>query len=677
MKANSNVRSANPVAGRLDRNRWGLTNICRALSIAAFQFLFISGAGAAACPLMYCAIDLKFSTQQYSGCDTLEACLKFGRSSVKWARWRDGHYSLFDVEKPAITDLGLLLEPKAANYLRYSRDLTNPAWSKANVVATKTAVGIDNAANAATTLTATRENGAVSQAISLGEGQRSLSLFMRRRTGAGLVSISYDGGATFIPCSLTQEFQRFSAGLDALKNPEVVIRLDVAGDSIDVDFVQVEDQRFVTSPILTEAEAPVLRSADQSSIVGSAVAPLNSGSFSFVIEGEGTEPREYGRAPVEIIAGQTASFFTVPSLSKLVMMHHREIGKDMYAPLGWGISPLLAQGSMARHFKFAASSSEAKGTSLVADGGPIVRHTKGVGKEDSSWRLGADGLYSGYLARLTIWNAKLEDETLQWLTRVDIPAANIADARRGLKNLAVRDRVNLNGGLYEVQSGIQNEPVTGTHAAQISPGGNYLKFNMFANNAWAIDGSDPADGTERVELSGSVPGSTARFLGNETDSIWVSDAFYIEKGDPITTDWVTLGQIHDRVGIGPVLAFSLRHGDYMAVGILGEGFYKTIGKYPITRGKWYNRVFNVKFNQAGDGFVKVWINGTKVADYHGKTGNANTQYYYWKFGIYRSHASEYMAVRYANVRTGSADLSALIANPDPLPNEVCDDGSSC
>jgi hypothetical protein len=95
----------------------------------------------------------------------------------------------------------------------------------------------------------------------------------------------------------------------------------------------------------------------------------------------------------------------------------------------------------------------------------------------------------------------------------------------------------------------------------------------------------------------------------------VSDSFYIEKGDPITTDWVTLGQIHDRAGIGPVLAFSLRHGDYLTVGILGEGFYKRIG--------------------------------------------------------------EYMAVRYANVRTGSADLSALIANPDPLPKEICDDGSSC
>lgn len=676
MKANSNARIGNSVAVKLDKNRRGLVNLCSALSIAAFHLLFAAGAAAAACPLMYCTVDLNFSTQQYSGCGALESCLKFGRSSVKWARWRDGHYSLFDAEKPAITDLGLLLEPKAANYLRYSRDLTNPAWSKASVVATKTAMGIDNAANAATTLTATGENGSVSQAISLGEGQRSLSLFMRRRTGTGSISISYDGGATYIPCSLTPEFQRFSAALDVLKDPKVVIRLDVEGDSIDVDFVQLEDQRFVTSPILTEAEAPVIRSADQSSVVGSAVAPLNSGSFSFVIEGEGTEPREFGRAPVEIIGGQTASFFTVPSLSKLVMMHHREAGKDIYAPLGWGVSSLLAQGSMAKHFKFAASSSNAKGTSLVADGGPVVRHDKGIGKEDGPWRLGADGRYSGFLTRLTIWNAKLEDETLQWLTRVDIPAATI-DTRLELKNLAVRDRVDINGALYEVQSGIQNEPVTGTHAAQIGPGGNYLKFNMFANNAWAIDGSNPTDGTERVELSGSVPGSTARFLGNETDSIWISDAFYIEKGDPITTDWVTLGQIHDRVGIGPVLAFSLRHGDYLAVGILGEGFYKTIGKYPITRGKWYHRVFNVKFNQAGDGFVKVWINGSKVADYHGKTGNANTQYYYWKFGIYRSHASEYMAVRYANIRTGSTDLSALIANPDPIPKELCDEGSSC
>jgi Polysaccharide lyase len=643
-----------------------LTNFWRHILTSVVLWL-VPAAGAAACPLMYCTVDLDLSAQIYSGCETFADCLKFDRTSVKWASWRDGHYSSFNAGQPAITDFGLLVESDATNYVLYSRDLTNPAWRKANIAVTKFATGIDNAPRSASTLTATGANGVVSQAISLPEGQRSLSLFMRRRTGVGLVSISYDGGATFMPCALTHDFQRFSVASEALTNPEVVIRLQVEGDSVDVDFVQLEGDRVVTSPILTEG-APVGRTADHLSVTGKAVELLNTGTFSFLVEGEGTAPRTLNRTPAEIIGGQTASFFIVPILSKLVFVHHGKLDRNLYASLGWGISSLMAQGGMAKHFRFAASSSDAGGISLVGDDGAMVRDATGFGQGNGPWQLGgSSGQYNGFLTRFTIWGSKLEDQTLQWLTRVDIPPGTIANTELNWKNLAVRDTIDINGVSYEVQSGIQREPVTNTYPTQVNTVGNYMKFNMFANNAWAIDGPDPTDGTERVELSGNVSGSAARFQGPDVASIWMSDSFYIEKGDPITTDWVTLGQIHDRDGLGPVLGFSLRSGAYLSVDIIGEGFAKSIGRYPIARGTWYNRVFSVKFNQRGDGYVRVWINGAKVADYRGSTGNSMTQYYYWKFGIYRSHAPEYLAVRYANTRIGTSDLSALITAPDPLP----------
>ena len=651
--------------------------VSRTVIVMCSYLGFVVGANAA-CPLLYCLIDLDFAAGSYSGCAAFNSCIKFSRSTAKWARWQDGHYSAFEAQQPAITDLGILVEPRSTNFVRYSRDLTNSVWQKDNIAAAGRSVGADNAVDSATTLVATKPDGIISQAIAFPKGPGSLSLFLRRRHGTGRVSISYDGGASFMPCALTREFQRFSTASDVMENPNVAIRLEAEGDSIDVDFVQLEGQRIVTSPILTEAGAPVIRDADSLSLFGNAVGPLNSGTFSFVMEGGGAAPRSSSKRPAEIMGGQTASFFILPTSSKLVMTHHGRIKQDLDTLLGSGISSLLAQGSMAKHFKFAASSSDGMGVSLVADGGAVRRHAVGYGAGHGDWRLGGvDGLYSGFLTRLTIWNSKLDDRTLQSLTKVDIPAAEITDTDLTWTNLSVREKVVINGASYEVQSGIRKEPVTNTYPVQISSGGNYLKFHLFANNSWTMDSSDPIEGSERVELAGNLLGSSARFVSHDVDSIWVADSFYIEEGDPITTDWVTLGQIHDRVdraGVGPVLGFSLRSGEYLAVDAAGVG---NIGKYPIARGIWYNRVFSVKFDQSGEGYIKVWINGDKIADYHGNTGNAQTKYYYWKFGIYRSHAPEYIAVRYANMRIGSGSLSTLIAAPDPIPTHFCGEDRPC
>jgi hypothetical protein len=655
-----------------------LMTLPKRIPTAVFFCIGAVTAANAACPLMYCSVDLDFAAQSYSGCNSFSSCIKFSRAAVKWAKWRDGHYSLFAENQPAITDLGILIEPKAANFVRYSRDLTNPVWKKENAIAAKTAVGIDNAGNAATTITATKAFGIVSQTVAFAKAPLNFSLFMRRRTGIGSVSISYDGGVTFMPCALTREFQRFSTAAGSVENLTVAIRLESEGDAIDVDFVQVEEQHFLTSPILTEAEAPVVREADRSSLSGRAAELLNSGTFSFVLEGEGAAPRSSGKKPVEILGGQTAGFSFVPIAMKLAVTHHERIQKDLTASLGWGISPLLAQGSMAKHFKFAAASSDTAGMSFVADGGTIVRNSVGYGAGGGEWRLGGPaGVYNGFLKRLSIWNLKLDDHTLQFLSKVDIPPATITDTDLAWKNLSVRDEIIVNGAAYEVQNGIQKEPVTDTPAAQISTTGNFMKFHLFANNAWAMDKSDPIDGAERVELSGNVLGSSARFVGRDVDSIWIADAIYIDKGDPSTSDWVMLGQIHDRVdreSLGPVFSLSLRSGEYLTVDIPGAG---QIGSYPIARGVWYNRIFNLKFNQSGGGYIKVWINGTKVADFHGNTGNGQTKYYYWKYGIYRAYAPEYIGVRYANLRIGTDDLSALIAAPDPIPREFCRDDEGC
>jgi hypothetical protein len=237
--------------------------------------------------------------------------------------------------------------------------------------------------------------------------------------------------------------------------------------------------------------------------------------------------------------------------------------------------------------------------------------------------------------------------------------------------------VTINGVAYENQSGIHYDRFTDTYPAQSAADGALVKFNQFAGNTWAIDSLNPFKGSERVEFSGNPAKSRARFPGPESTSIWISDAIYVEKGDPTTTDWTTLGQIHDRVGVGPIFAISIRTGEYLTIDITTNKFVKTLGRMPLARGHWYRRVMNLKFNESSAGFIKVWIDGRQIVDYHGETGNADTQYYYWKFGIYRSHAPEYLAVRYANVRIGGEELAKKITDPDPIPTGFCTDNGSC
>ena len=160
-------------------------------------------------------------------------------------------------------------------------------------------------------------------------------------------------------------------------------------------------------------------------------------------------------------------------------------------------------------------------------------------------------------------------------------------------------------------------------------------------------------------------------------SIWGANSFYVEKGDPITTNWLALGQMHVQSGGIPALAFSLQNGEFLAVDFHSDSTAGQLGRYPIARGVWYHRVFQIRFDQTGKGIIKVWINGQQIVDYSGDTGLSATQFYYWKFGIYRSQAPEYVAVRFANMTIGTVDLSSKITSPNSIPTGYCSDTGSC
>jgi hypothetical protein len=86
--------------------------------------------------------------------------------------------------------LGVLVEEARTNLLLWSSDLTQAAWTPTNLTTAKTATGPDGVANSASTLTATAANATARQDITSASAARITSMFVKRRTGTGAVTLS-------------------------------------------------------------------------------------------------------------------------------------------------------------------------------------------------------------------------------------------------------------------------------------------------------------------------------------------------------------------------------------------------------------------------------------------------------------------------------------------------------
>jgi hypothetical protein len=164
------------------------------------------------------------------------------------------------------TSNGLLIEEARTNRLLWNRDATDAAWVKTDITAAKDQTGIDGVANAASSLTATADNGTCIQTITLASGSRTGSVFLKRITGTGNVQVSLDG-STWSTVDLSDTEWRRIVLSGTVTNPTVGIRLAVSGDAVTMDYGQIEDGAFATSPILTTT-ASVTRAADLATMSG-------------------------------------------------------------------------------------------------------------------------------------------------------------------------------------------------------------------------------------------------------------------------------------------------------------------------------------------------------------------------------------------------------------------------
>ena len=163
--------------------------------------------------------------------------------------------------------LGARIWDVVLNLSLHSRDLTQTAWSKSGITATRDQVGANGVSNTATRLTATSSDGTCLQTITSASATRVSGFYIRRITGTGTVEITQNGGATWTAVTLTSAFARYSIASATITNPQIGFRIRSNGDEIAVDFAQLQSSAILGPPVAT-AGVTASSTADVWSITG-------------------------------------------------------------------------------------------------------------------------------------------------------------------------------------------------------------------------------------------------------------------------------------------------------------------------------------------------------------------------------------------------------------------------
>ena len=161
----------------------------------------------------------------------------------------------FDYDPSTLAARGLSLWESRTNVCLWNRDLTNAAWVKVSVTAALDQIGIDGAANSASSITATAGNGTCLQAITLASSARYQTAYVKRITGSGTINMTTDNGATWTAITVTGAWTRVEIPTQTLANPTVGFQIVTSGDAIAVDYVQNENGIFGTPVILVTTVA--------------------------------------------------------------------------------------------------------------------------------------------------------------------------------------------------------------------------------------------------------------------------------------------------------------------------------------------------------------------------------------------------------------------------------------
>ena len=234
------------------------------------------------------------------------------------------------------------------------------------------------------------------------------------------------------------------------------------------------------------------------------------------------------------------------------------------------------------------------------------------------------------------------------------------------------EEISVDGVDYLAQNGGQSWSIA-------TPDSDTVRFEVRPGDRWY----DDPDTRERSELSGDA-------IYAEGNTLTVSYSFMIEQGAANTADWTVVGQFHaDDHWTPPPFAVELID-EQMAIVVRymlpGDDSPDTLVVYRddsnLERGRFYDIEISVKFDNAGDGFLKVARDGKEIVNYDGPIGYGYGVY--WKHGIYRAESGEALAVNFKDfslkseggvtiVGTGAVDRIDADTSPNGQP-KVTDHG---
>jgi hypothetical protein len=146
------------------------------------------------------------------------------------------------------SDGALLLEPQSTNLFTYSEDLSSYSTIRGTLTLDSSEVAPDGSLGVYY-LTATSADGLLLDAQSTA-GDSTFSVYVKRKTGTGVVELSVDGAVTKTPISVTSEWQRFSLST-ASGLGQIVVNCETSGDEVYVWGLQAEELSYPTSYIPT------------------------------------------------------------------------------------------------------------------------------------------------------------------------------------------------------------------------------------------------------------------------------------------------------------------------------------------------------------------------------------------------------------------------------------------
>jgi hypothetical protein len=365
-------------------------------------------------PLAGAALDLDFQRRRYYSSSSLAdiaptSVLSISRASNGYATNADGTLTSFGTGILRNTDLGLLIEDARTNVVLWNRDLSNAAWTKSNITALKDQTGADGAATSASSLLATLANGTVLQAITLASAAAFQSAYVKRLVGTGTINMTMDNGATWTAISVTNAWTLLSIPTQTLANPTVGFRIVTSGDKIAVDFVQNENGAFASSPIATTTTSAT-RATDAVNVIGALNTVLSALPHSEVMNLITLVP-----PPVKwsFCADDTDSVSDLSTFAPTDTL----IASEQNGPV------LLQATFVSNKFSTGVKVGIAVATgarSLVGDGGAVATDANAAAMLTGNIYLGSGAAsfrtMFGYIRRLTVWNSKLADATLQALT---------------------------------------------------------------------------------------------------------------------------------------------------------------------------------------------------------------------------------------------------------------------